>query len=421
MARVGIILSLLGITSFLALGGCSFGPKVLERTHGRYNEAIGHVEQEELLRNIVHLRYVEPTVRLNVLSIAAQYELSGQAEAQPFFSAQATGDNFFRSYSRILPELLLSTANRPTITLDPADTSEGVRQLLTPINTDTLAFLAETKWPVSLVLRLWIGSLNGVPNAAAENVLYGTATEEDARYYCITELIQNAVDQGLLTIYPEEREVEIGSALPPETITAAAEVEAAKTGLRFRRQADGTYVLVGTERRLILEVSPGAETSPVLAELWSLLNLVPGLPQYDILLEGRRIPDPARFPGPQLTSIRAVPRSTAGVWLYLANGVEVPAEHVTAGLVQLSSGLDGCARDDREITRGLFEVHVCQGCKPPPNAYVAVKYRDHWYYIDDRDLASKATFLLLLKMSRIDFARRPPGPSGPTLTLPVGR
>ena len=170
-----------------------------------------------------------------------------------------------------------------------------------------------------------------------------------------------------------------------------------------------------------MEVSLGAEANPVVAELSSLLNLVPGQRRYDIILASGRMPDPARVPAPPSTAIRVVPRSTILVWLYLANGVEVPQEHLAGGLVQTSKGPDGMVHDDREITRGVFEVHVCKGRKPPPNAHVAVQYRGYWYYIDDRDLASKATFLLVLKMSRIDFSERPSGPSGPVLTLPVGR
>jgi len=48
-----------------------------------------------------------------------------------------------------------------------------------------------------------------------------------------------------------------------------------------------------------------------------------------------------------------------------------------------------------------------------------LKYRDYWYYIDDRDLQSKATFALVLGVSRLDFGRQQPG--GPFLTLSVGR
>ena len=158
-----------------------------------------------------------------------------------------------------------------------------------------------------------------------------------------------------------------------------------------------------------------------MTELTSLLNLVPGQRQYDITLASGRMPDPARVPAPPSTAIRVLPRSTILVWLYLANGVEVPLEHLAFGLVQTNTGPDGVVRDDREITRGLFEVRVCKGRKPPPNAHVAVQYRDYWYYIDDRDLTSKATFLLVLKMSRIDFSQGQTGPSGPVLTLPVGR
>ena len=65
-------------------------------------------------------------------------------------------------------------------------------------------------------------------------------------------------------------------------------------------------------------------------------------------------------------------------------------------------------------------MHTSQGHKPPPEAYVAVKYRGYWYFIDDRDQASKTTFALVLQLSRIDFAAQEPT-GGPFLTLPVGR
>jgi hypothetical protein len=107
------------------------------------------------------------------------------------------------------------------------------------------------------------------------------------------------------------------------------------------------------------------------------------------------------------------------VYFYLANGVEVPAEHLEAGLVRPPVGPDGRLFDGRAVTDGLFTVHACREHKPPPTAFVAVKYRDYWYYIDDRDQESKATLALVLSLSRLDFARQPPG--GPFLTLPVGR
>src|SRR5271157_4829502 len=103
--------------------GCAFGPRVLEKSHGRYQESVRQVDEEQLLRNLVHLRYSELPLELDVSSIAAQYELAGAAEARPFFVAPNPGSNgIFRTFTSILPDLSVSGANRPTITLVPGDT-----------------------------------------------------------------------------------------------------------------------------------------------------------------------------------------------------------------------------------------------------------------------------------------------------------
>jgi hypothetical protein len=199
-------------------------------------------------------------------------------------------------------------------------------------------------------------------------------------------------------------------------------VEAAKNGLEYRPQPDGkNWLLVRPERRLIVEVAPGAERAPELMEIEELLNLVPGQQRYDLIVKEGPDPDPLLQRVPPSAELHVVPRSTSQVYFYLANGVEVPAQHLKCGLVQPVVDADGNVLDSREITRGLFEVHACEGHKPPPTAYVAVKYRGYWYYLDDRDQQSKATFALLLQLTRLDFGHPLPARSGPVLTLPAGR
>jgi hypothetical protein len=412
-----------GFVLALTAGGCSFGPKALERTHGRYNEAVRRVEEEELLRNLVHLRYNEPPLNLNVNSITAQYELSAAAEARPFFLAPNPSNSnvIFRTFTSILPDAMLSGANRPTVALDPADGSDAVRQFLTPITPDTLLFLAQTSWPVATVVRLWVERINGVPNAVTASGPPRDAPLDFARFLRVAELLQATQDQELASVRAEQRLVEVSGPLPPDAVTASAAVEAAKNGLEYRRHPDGkSWVLVRRERRLTLEVTPGAEGSPELTELVGLLNLVPGRRRYDIVPAARGAPDPARFPTPPSAELQVVHRSTAQVFFYLANGVEVPPEHLCAGLARPVVDAEGRAIDGRELTRGLFEAHVCPGHRPPPTAFVAVPYRGHWYYIDDRDQDSKATFVLVLQISRLDFARQRLG-GRPVLTLPAGR
>jgi hypothetical protein len=198
-------------------------------------------------------------------------------------------------------------------------------------------------------------------------------------------------------------------------------VEAAKNGLEYRPREDGkTWALVRRESHLVLTLHPGAETSPEFVELTALLNLVPGQRRYDVVVKRGGAPDPLRYPLPPSTEIRVQPRSTIQVLVYLSNGVEVPAEHQKCGLVRSPVDPEGRPFDAREVTRGLFEVHVSKGHKPPAGAFVAVKYRGWWYYIDDGDLASKATFGQILHLSRLDFGSRHVV-GGPVLTLPVGR
>ena len=149
------------------------------------------------------------------------------------------------------------------------------------------------------------------------------------------------------------------------------------------------------------------------------MNLLPGQLYYDVVVAPGDVPDPLLYPRPPSAELRISPRSTSQVFFYLSNGVEVPCEHVECGLVKPTSDAEGKPMDSRELTQGLFEVHACKGHKPPATAYVAIKYRGYWYYIDDRDQASKSTLALVLQLSRLDFGTQKA--TGPILTLPVGR
>ena len=410
-----------GLCLGLTGGGCAFGPKVLEKTHGRYNEAVRRVDEEQLLRNLVRMRYNETPLDLNVSSIAAQYELDGGAEARPFFAApNPTSAGVFHPFSRVLPDVMVNGSNRPTITLVPGDSGDAVQRFLTPISTDTLVFLFQTSWPVSTVLRLWVERLNGVPNAASASGPPRCDVPDFARFRQVAELVQSFRDRKLGTVHTEEYYAEVGGPLPPSAVTASAAVDAAKNGLEYRPRDDGTsWALVRKERRLVMELNPAALGHPDLDELVELLNLQPGRLRYEIIPAPGIVPDPLLFPGPPYPDLRISTRSTAQVFFYLANGVEVPCEHLAAGVARQPVGPDDVPFDTRAVTEGLFTVHACKGHKPPATAFVAVKYRDYWYYIDDRDQESKATFALVLQLSRLDFARQQP--AIPFLTLPVGR
>jgi hypothetical protein len=399
--------------------GCTFGPRVLEQSHSRYNASVQRVYEEQLLENIIRCRYNESPFKLSVSSIAAQYELSGGGEARPFFVAPNSSNGIFKTFTSVLPDITVGAANRPTITLIPSG-GDAIRRFLTPISPETLAYLGSTCWPISTVVRLYAERLNGVPNAPSASGPQRPFMPDFARFQRVAYLMQIAQDLSLGYITAEDRATAVGPPVAADSITPAASVEAAKNNLVYQPTADGrAWVLARKEHKLVLELNPDSLDHPVLTELVALLNLQPGEQTFQIVTSGD-VADPMRFRRPPSHELRITSRSTAQVFFYLANGIEVPAEHVAAGLVALPQLPDGTAFDTRAVTAGLFEVHTCKGHKPPPTAYAAVKYRGYWYFIDDRDQESKTTFALVLQLARMDFAAQEPT-GGPFLTLPVGR
>src|SRR5262249_44687302 len=162
----------------------------------------------------------------------------------------------------------------------------------------------------------------GVPNAVTASGPQRGVISDFARFLRVAELVQLAQDRELAIIHADQRFEELGAPLPAESVYAAAAVEAARHGMAYRTSSDGkSRVVVRGERRLVFEVNPGAESGPEMVELTALLNLVPGKNRYDMIVG--EVPDPLRYPREPSANLRIVPRSTAQVYFYLANGVEV--------------------------------------------------------------------------------------------------
>ncbi|VTS02060.1 hypothetical protein [Tuwongella immobilis] len=405
---------MLGLCLLVVAMGCQFGPKAIERTHWGYSESIQKVDEEQFLHNVVRLRYYENARNLDVSSIASQYELAGGAEMRPFFATETGDPAIFRTFESLLPFAAISGANRPTVSMVPQDDAAVVRQFLTPIPADTLIFLGQSGWPVSTILRIWVDRLNGIPNHVAGGPQRRRVADFE-RFNRIAALMQSSQENEEASIAVVERILERSGPLPADSITPAAAVEAAKNGLELQPREDGKHwSLIRREKRTVLRIHSHGMRSPNVAEFVNLLNLLPGLPEYDAKIESG-IPDPQKNATPPNNSLRITTRSTAEALFYLASGVEVPSEHVESGLVQVESS--GC----EPATHGIFRVRARKGHRwhRPKDAYLAIWYRDHWFTIDDTDIESKATLLLMLQLRRLDFKRQ--SAEGIALTLPVGR
>ena len=82
------------------------------------------------------------------------------------------------------------------------------------------------------------------------------------------------------------------------------------------------------------------------------------------------------------------------------------------------SGDDDYYRVVELIRRMQLLVRITSSTEEPEDAFVAVRYRDHWYSIDDRDFKSKSVFTFVM----ILFSLRESGDNAnlPVITIPTG-
>jgi hypothetical protein len=400
----------------ILLAGCSFGPKALASNQLDYNEVIKTTTEEQLLLNIVRLRYTETPNTLAVSAIAAQYELNRNFQLTPFFVA--SGAEIAKTWAAVLPQLGIGGTDRPTFSLTPLDDQDFTRKFFTPLPLDGLVYLAKTTWPIATVFRLYLENLNWVPNAesASGPTPKSAPTFEDFRRGILA--LQTLQDRGQIVFGTEEVSEPQGSPLPAASVTASDVVDAAKAGYEYRLDESGTkWTLIKKKQQPVLFVDPRMTSSPEMADVARAFRLKPGLTRYRIT-QGELKPFPASHAGDGLTNIDVETRSLLQALYFVSHGIDIPAEHASASLVTVTRESSGQPFDWRPVLEGLFRVYSVKSAGRPPRAHVAVRYKDYWFYVDETDQDTKSTFSLLMELSRMELIGKAER-SSPVLTLPL--
>src|ERR1700727_2488402 len=84
---------LLVVVAFAACAGVSgcLGPKAVRYTRMKYNEVVRDTNDEQLLMNIVRLRYADSPVFIDLPSITSQFEVAGQGSYLGGYGNQEPG------------------------------------------------------------------------------------------------------------------------------------------------------------------------------------------------------------------------------------------------------------------------------------------------------------------------------------------
>src|SRR6516225_8272173 len=150
------------VVACAGLSGC-VGPKAVRYTRMRYNEVIRDTNDEQLLMNIVRLRYADSPVFIDLPSITSQFEVSGRG------NYLGGAGNQFRGKTNLgFGELLLR--DTPTLSYHPREGREIAKALLTPLSSD-LFIVVNAGADIEQLLLLSMNDINDIPNAPGATVL----------------------------------------------------------------------------------------------------------------------------------------------------------------------------------------------------------------------------------------------------------
>lgn len=340
------------------LSGCvTLGPGAIQGSRTQYNLALLETDDEQLLLNLVRLRYRDRVLFLEASSLTTQFNFGGTVGVDYGYQSRARENSVLGG--RVAVE------ERPTVTYSPLQGKAFVERIMSRISLETIVLLSGGGWSPDRAFRVCVERMNGLRNAT------GADGPTPAR---APEFEDFARATGLLNVM-RDKDLFAGGRGPEDEVSV----------LRFRPEAQGL-----------------AEYE----ELMALLGLDPGRRVYSL------VNSLDRSDGFTL-SVRT--RSFLGIMYFLSQSVEVPEADRLNGLVTETRDAAGEPFNWSRVTEGLMRIQWSQ--ERPVNAAVAIPYRDHWFYIEDSDLDSKSTFSLLGQLYALQSGDV--RSAAPLLTIPV--
>jgi len=307
-----------------------------------------------MLLNLVKIRYVDPPLFLNVQQVVQQYTLAGSG------SIAAPG---WTGNTSIAPAASAagSWAESPTITYSPMSGEQFTKSILRPVSPTDLMSLVQAGWPIDVVFGIAVRSINGL-NAGSRTALLKRPGDPD--FYRVISLLTEMQASDSFGIRVDQTKPGTG------------------TVLVFRTQHVGESELANAKKvRELLHLSPDAQ-------------------EFKLTFAAEQIDE---------KEIAMLTRSMLEILAEASAGVEIPSSDVGEGRV-LKMDLPGTTSESGP--KIMVQVRSSSSRPDSNEAFAAVPFRKGWFWVDDRDVASKRGLgFLMLLFTLVE--------SGPTVTPPV--
>ena len=323
----------------LAATGCKhIGPDTVAVDRFDYSTAIADSWKQQTLLNIIKIRYMDLPVFVDVASIVSGYSMQTGVSVSGTLSSQNAVQGDFAS----LGGNAIFT-DRPTITYVPMTGEKFLRGLITPIDPKNVFFLLQSGYAADFILGMAVESLNGVRN---RSTVGGMVREADPEFLRALDLLREVQGAGAFGMRVEENK------------------DKGSTGVVFFRRGD---------------LSP--ELAAKAAEVRRLLKLHPDDDRFMLTYS------PVRGAENELA---VNSRSMMQIMQAFASYVEVPAAHLQDRSAWPS--VESAPSADNAQQR----VRVFSGKDKPANAFAAVRYRDHWFWVDNSDRETKRALTVII-------------------------
>jgi hypothetical protein len=360
----------------LPAGCITLGPITVPTDRFDYNKVLAQSSEQQLILNLVRLRYAEPVQWVAVNSMISKY--TAQAHAgwsqwfnnlnvfqSPFLRGAIGGVDATPNLQNTW-DISAQYSDSPTITYAPVEGEEFSRRILTPVPLTVVLYLIEAGWPIDQVFECCVQRLNDVENGAPRGASTQPAydSEQGSEFPDVARRFRLLQETGVMVLRLHMDKDTKQVFLVPNPKFAADEQRLAlreKLGIR----SDAARI------RLVEAPCAGDEPDALCVQTRSLLRILQAL----------------------------------------SHGVEVPKAHVEAGTVTRAEDYvyDNCP------SRWL-SIHSSP--LPSLEACVQVTYRGQWFYVRDADIPTKQTLGLLTYLYSLQ-ATDATG-KAPVITIPAG-
>lgn len=396
------------------ISGCHVGSKLYQTSFTQYNNAVRNTLDEQMLANLVRIRYYESPIFLQVSSLNTSFviggNIGGSAGANGAYGASIGG----------------SYEERPTISFSMPESQAYYGRMLAPLSATQVTSLVLAGFDSELIFRTVVRGINGTKNLSSNFDNHGES-ESNTHFKEVSSLIKKLISEGIIDMELGGKETSWSSPVSvnpqgelSKVLLLGAASYAMSNDAEIVNYPDGSWQTHRYEKHMALRFAPSSDTSVDAQRLRELLALKKDRYNFPIVEAEMVNAEKARgvlgqSPGALDPSINWVEiglrgRSMLEIMQVASKEVRVPDIDIQKGYSTNNKIQNSDNADNWFVVKSSEEK--------PSNSSISVEYRGHWFYIEDTDLHSRQTFAMLTAVYAV-VGGTVPG-AHPVLTLPVG-